>query len=103
MFVGIPWFVGPLVVWLIKRNDDPFIDAHGKEAVNFSLSMLIYGVALLVGGVIITVLTLGVAIILVIGLAAALVIGWFVLTILAAVKAANGEAYSYPLTLRLIQ
>ena len=102
-FVGIPWFVGPLVVWLIKRNDDPFIDHHGKEAVNFSLSVLIYGVGLVVLGGIVTVLTLGLAVILVIGLAAALVIGWFVLVILAAVKAANGEPYQYPLTLRLIQ
>ncbi|MGI8958116.1 MAG: DUF4870 domain-containing protein [Chthoniobacterales bacterium] len=34
--------LGPLLVWLVKRGDSPEIDAHGKEAINFQVSMLIY-------------------------------------------------------------
>src|SRR5207247_10506750 len=33
---------GPLIVWLVKRGDSPEIDAHGKESLNFQISMLIY-------------------------------------------------------------
>src|SRR5437667_12134690 len=43
----VPWaghIVGPLIVWLAKRNDSPEIDAHAKESLNFQLSMLIYNV-----------------------------------------------------------
>ena len=36
--------LGPLIVWLAKRGDFPEIDAHGKEALNFQISMLIYNV-----------------------------------------------------------
>ncbi len=36
--------LGPLIVWLMKRDDSPEIDAHGKEALNFQISMLIYNV-----------------------------------------------------------
>ena len=41
-FLGIPGFVGALAIWLIKREEHPFIDRCGKEAVNFQLSVLIY-------------------------------------------------------------
>lgn len=41
---------GPLVVWLIRRKDSAFVDRHGKAAVNFQLSMLAYGVGLLIIG-----------------------------------------------------
>src|SRR5947208_16280085 len=42
-----PWaghILAPLIVWLVKRGDSPDIDAHGKESVNFQLSMLIYSI-----------------------------------------------------------
>src|SRR5881296_4357312 len=43
----VPWaghILGPLIVWLAKRNDSPEIDQHGKESLNFQISMLIYNV-----------------------------------------------------------
>ena len=40
IFWGI--FLGPLIVWLVKRGDSPEVDAHGKESLNFQISMLIY-------------------------------------------------------------
>ena len=103
VFLGIPWFVGPLIVWLLKRTDDPFVDAHGKEAVNFSLSVLIYAAALVVGGIVFGILTLGLIVIPVVLVAIALGIFWFVVTLIAAVKASSGERYEYPLTIRLVQ
>lgn len=91
MFLGIPAFVGPLVVWLLKR-DDPYVDFHGKEALNFNISFMIYG---LVAAFLVVVL---------IGLLALpiVLVTWFVLTIVASLKAASGEYYRYPFTLRLI-
>ena len=43
MFLGIPAIVGPLVTWLVKK-EDPYVDYHGKEAVNFNISFMIYGI-----------------------------------------------------------
>jgi len=43
-FSGIPLggVLGPLIMWIIKKNDSPFIDECGKEAINFQISMIIY-------------------------------------------------------------
>jgi uncharacterized Tic20 family protein len=91
MLIGIPAIVGPLVAWLVKR-EDPYVDFHGKEAVNFNISFLIYTAisALLI--------------IVVVGLILlpAVLLTWFVLVIVAAVKASAGDYYKYPLTIRFI-
>ncbi|MGH8886700.1 MAG: DUF4870 domain-containing protein [Egibacteraceae bacterium] len=85
-------FIGPLVVWLIKREEHPFIAMHAREALNFNLSVLLYVfVAFLL-----SLLLVGIPILIGIGIA------WLVLTIVATVKAANGEEYRYPLTIRFI-
>jgi uncharacterized protein len=85
--VGI---VGTLVIWQLKRDDHPFIDDQGKEAVNFQISMLIYSVILFCT-------IIGIALLFVLWIAEV------VLIIIAAIKAGEGEAYRYPLTLRLIK
>src|SRR5687768_14394528 len=84
--------LGPLVVWLIKKDEMPFVDDQGKEAINFQISVTIYG---LISGALVCV---GIGLI---GLIAVLIYD-LVFTILAAVSAANGKAYRYPLTLRLV-
>ncbi|MGH8873769.1 MAG: DUF4870 domain-containing protein [Acidimicrobiia bacterium] len=85
-------FVGPLVVWLMKRQSDPFIELHAREALNFNLTLLIYlAVAFLLALVLIGFLLLAI-----IG------VTWLILTIVAAVKASNGQAYRYPLTIRFV-
>lgn len=99
---GLLFFLGPLLVWLIKRNDHPFIDHHGREAVNFNLSMVIYGIALMVVAVPLGLLTLGLGLIPLLLLAAAIAVAWLIFSIVAAVKASKGESYRYPLTLRLV-
>jgi uncharacterized Tic20 family protein len=91
MFLGIPSLIGPLVVWLAKK-DDPYVEAQAKEALNFNISMLIYAIAA------------GISILLVIGIVAlpAVFIAWFVLVIVAAIRSADGEDYRYPFTIRLV-
>jgi uncharacterized Tic20 family protein len=91
-------FLGPLVVYLLKK-DDPFVRRHAAEALNFNLSWTIYGV---VGGLILFLLIILVVGLLLIPLAIAAAVAWFVLVIVAAVKANNGEDYRYPLTIRFI-
>ncbi|MCA1672917.1 MAG: DUF4870 domain-containing protein, partial [Actinobacteria bacterium] len=85
-------FLGPLVVWLVKRDEHPFIAMHAKEALNFNISVLIYAFV----AFILLFLIIGIPILIGIGIA------WIVLTILGAVKASNGEAYRYPLTIRFV-
>jgi len=89
---GFGHILGPLLVWLIKRGESSEIDAHGKEALNFQISMLIYN---LVSGVLCLVL-IGFA------LLALLHILNVVFVIIAALKAGEGQMYRYPLTIRLI-
>ena len=86
--------IGPLVVWLIKKDTMPLVDQHGKEALNFQITVMI---AVFVC-ILLMLILIGIFLIVVVGL------GALVLTIIAAVKVANGELdYKYPLTLRLIK
>jgi uncharacterized protein len=96
-------FIGPLIVWMTKRDDHPFIDHHAKEALNFNLSLILYGVLLAILAIPIGLVTLGLGLIPLVLVGAALAIGWLVLTIVAAVNAANGEAYRYPITIRFVR
>jgi uncharacterized protein len=92
----VPWaghILGPLIVWLAKRNDSPEIDQHGKESLNFQISMLIYNV---IAGVLCLVL-IGFAIL------AILHILNLVLVIIASIQASEGKFYRYPLAIRLIK
>jgi len=84
--------LGPLIVWLIKRDLSPEIDANGKESLNFQLSMLIYDV---VAGILCVVL-IGIPILI------ALWILNTVLVIIASVKTGEGKFYRYPLTIRFL-
>jgi len=85
--------IGPLVIWLLKKEEFPFVDKHGKEALNFQISMFIYAF--------------------IAGLLCFVIIGFFllpiviltdiILLIVAAIKANDGQDYRYPLTIRLIK
>lgn len=92
MLLGIPAPLGPLVVWLIKKDQDPFVAANGREALNFNISFFIYG---LVSALLILVV-IGIFLSILVGIA------WFVLVILGAVKASSGETYRYPLTIPFV-
>jgi uncharacterized Tic20 family protein len=90
---GIGLVVGPIILWLIKREDHPFIDEQGKEAVNFQITMCI---ALFVSALLIFV-AIGIVLLPILGLVDV------VLTIVAGLKAANGEHFRYPFAIRFIK
>lgn len=99
-FVLFGSIIGPLLIWQLKRHEFPALDAHGKEAVNFHLSVLIYlvvGGALAVIGAFFCVGILLVPVLLVIPVLA------IIFSVVAGVKASNGEMYHYPATIRLVK
>ncbi len=85
-------FLGPLLVMLVKGNESPYIRRQAVEALNFQLSMLIYAAVAFV----LLFLLIGFILLPIVG------IWWLVFTIIGSVKAANGELYRYPLTIRMV-
>jgi uncharacterized Tic20 family protein/DNA-directed RNA polymerase subunit RPC12/RpoP len=85
--------VGPLVVWLLKGKEHPFIDANGKASLNFQITLAIAYVVcvplmfLLVG----------------IPLMIALGIYGLIMVIIASVRASRGVQYKYPVSLSLVK
>ncbi len=92
-------FVGPLIVWQMKKDSMPFVDDQGKEALNFNITVGIVFVALTV----FTVVTFGIGMLIVGPIYLATALAWLVFTIIAAIKAHDGIAYRYPICLRLIK
>jgi uncharacterized Tic20 family protein len=85
--------LGPLVLWLIKRADSPYIDTVGREVLNFNISWTIYALVAFFS----IFALIGFVLLPLVGLA------WLVFVIMAAIKASEGKIYSYPLTIRLIK
>jgi uncharacterized Tic20 family protein len=99
MALGGATFLGPLVVWLVKKDQSKFVDYHGKEALNFQLNILIYTV-IAVG---VMVATCGVGAIVAVPFLVVLGIYVLIISIIAGIKANNGEYYRYPMTFRIIK
>ena len=85
-------FVAPLIVWLIKRDEDPFVEEHAREALNFQISLIIY---MIVSGILILVL-IGIFLLM------AVAIWALIVSIIGGVKAASGQQYRYPLIIRFV-
>jgi len=85
--------LGPLIIWLAKRGDSPEIDAHGKEALNFQISMLIYNVV----AAVFCLILIGFFFLAILWVVNA------VLVIIASIQASDGKFYRYPITIRFIQ
>ena len=98
-FVGIPFgnVLGPLILWLVKKDEHPFIDDQGKESLNFQITATIIGVVLGIASLIPLVFCITLP------LLVALLIAVLVFVIIAAIKANEGVPYRYPFTLRLIK
>jgi len=90
-FIG--HLLGPLLVWLMKRHDAAEIDAHGKEALNFQLSMLIYDAI----AAILCLVIIGFPLLI------ALWVANTVLVIIASIQASEGKLFRYPITIRFIK
>ncbi len=86
-------FLGPLIVWLIKKDESPFVDDQGKEALNYQITLAIgYVVAMALS-------CAGIGLV----LFPILMLLQIIFGIIGAVKANNGEWYRYPWALRLIK
>jgi uncharacterized Tic20 family protein len=96
-FIGLIFpfgnLLGPLIVWQLKKETDPFIDSQGKEALNFQITVAIAAMICFL----LMVIVIGFPLLMLVG------IGALVLTIIAGIKANDGIAYRYPFTLRLIK
>ena len=92
--------IGPLLIWLLKRDESNEIDEHGKESLNFQISMFIYTSVL---GVVCFILMFVLVGFLLLPLFAVLFLADIVLVIIASLKASDGQLYRYPLTIRLIK
>jgi uncharacterized Tic20 family protein len=96
---SIGCFIGPLVIWLVKKDTMPFVDDQGKEALNFNITVAIVFLAL----ALLSIFTLGLGLIIAIPAWIIIGIAWLVFTIIAAVKANEGKAYRYPFCWRLVK
>lgn len=85
--------IGPLVIWMIKKDEFPLVNDQGKESLNFQISMTIYYI---ISAILIIVL---IGILLLIGLA----LFSLIMIIIAMMKANEGVAYRYPMTIRFIK
>jgi uncharacterized protein len=85
--------LGPLLVWLTKREQSAFVAAHAKEALNFNITVVLAGIVC------------GFLALIFIGflLGSALFVAWLVMTLIAAIKASEGAPYHYPVSLRLVK
>ena len=90
-FVGMP-FLLPLVVYLSMKGDSKYVADNAREALNFHLSLLIYGLCC----VPLIFIAIGIPLLVVLSLAS------LILSILAAIRASEGDCYRYPLTIRLV-
>jgi uncharacterized Tic20 family protein len=90
MVVPMAGFIAPFVIWQVKKDEYPELDAHGKVVANWLLSFLIYGI----------VCFLLVFIVIGIPLLIALCLIAVIFPIIGAVKANNGELWPYPLSIK---
>lgn len=96
---GWGFFIGPLVIWLMKKDTMPFVADQAKEALNFNITVSGIFVILLI----VTIFTLGLGALLTVPIMLVVGIGALVLIVMASIKANEGVAYRYPFTLRLIK
>ena len=92
--------LGPLIFWQIKKNESAFVDDQGKEAVNFQITFTLVMLALVTLGTILLIVLIGFVFYVAAFIAG---IAWLVLSILAGIRANNGEYYRYPWTWRPIK
>lgn len=85
-------FIGPLVIWLIKKDESDFIDHHGREYLNFLISFTVYTII----SAILMLIVIGIFMLITVAIAG------FILTIIAAVKSLDGEYYRFPFIFRIL-
>ena len=84
--------IGPLVIWLVKKDESSYIDYHGKESLNFQIAFTVYGLV----SALLTMVLIGLILLPIVGITA------LVLMIIASIKAKDGEMYRYPFIFRVL-
>ena len=92
-------FIGPLIIWLVQKDKMPFVADQAKEALNFGITLTIACFVLLM----LTIFSLGIGALITIPAFMVIGIAALILVIIAGVKANEGVAYRYPITLRLVK
>lgn len=87
-------FIGPLIIWLIKKDQSPFVSDQAKEALNFEITLAIAWVVIFILGMLTCFAHLLYLPLLVLNL---------VFCLMAGLKAKDGIAYRYPFALRLVK
>lgn len=85
--------IGPLVVWLVKKDTSPFVNDQGREAMNFQISCFIYAIVC----ALLFFVLIGIPLIIALG------IFWLIEVVVASVNASNGIAHRYPLSIHFIK
>lgn len=85
--------IGPLAVWLTRRETSAFIAGHAREALNFNITVVLAAIACLLLMLVFVGFLLGTA----------LFVAWLVMTLIAAIKASEGAPYRYPISLRFVK
>lgn len=86
-------FLGPLIIWLMKKDESAFVDYHGKESLNFQLTLFIAWI----GAFVLSFVLIGLLIMPI------LLLVQLIMPIIAGIAANKGEYYKYPATLRLVK
>lgn len=94
---GLAGAVGAGVILLMRPLGSDFIAHHAREALNFNISMFIY----LVVGLVFSIFTIGLGLIITVPLGIILALVWLICSIMAAMAANDGALYRYPFTIRL--
>jgi uncharacterized Tic20 family protein len=92
-FVPLGGVIGPLVIWLSKRDDSTWVNENGKSSLNFQLSILMYMVLVIP----LCLILIGIPLLIILGILK------IVFVIIASVKASKGEEFKYPLSIPFIQ
>lgn len=105
-YVGIPFgnLLGPLIIWLLKRNEFALVDEQGKEALNFQISITIYAIVGVVLTVIFAISLIMIPVAVILGICLGLLFLFnLIIVIIAAVKVSSGEPFKYPLTIQFLK
>lgn len=97
---GIGYIVGPLIIWQVKKDTMPFAAEQSKEALNFNISWFLWG--LLLAAVTVPLVFLFVGLLLLPVLVVYPVV-WAIFSIVAGLRANEGQPYRYPLTVRFVK
>jgi len=83
----------PIIIWSMKKDEMPMVDEHGKEVINFQISMTIW----MIVSAMLIILLIGIPMLIV------LAILQVVFVVIGAIKADSGQLYKYPLSIQFIK